>query len=635
LGGNDATDSDIDPTTGKTINTTLTGGENDMTWDAGLYQKASIGDRVWCDANMNGIQDSGEAGVSGVTVKLLSAAGAVLATTTTDANGNYLFSSLTPGDYAIQVVKPTGYSFSAKDQGADDAKDSDVDTSTGITATTTLVSGENDLSWDAGIYQTKARIGDTVWEDNNYNGIQDAGEAGIAGVSVKLLNSLGTVLKTTTTDASGKYYFDVDAGSYKVQVVKPTGYYITKQDQGANDAVDSDINASGVTGLYTVTTGQQNLTIDAGLYRKASIGDRVWDDMNHNNLQDSSEPGIADIMITLKTSAGATVATTTTDANGYYSFTGLNPGDYYLVFDKTNVMHYNYGAWNNMSDWKWAVKDVGSNDAIDSDVTGDAVSKTNVTQTVVTTLVSGENDMTWDAGITPLVIDLNGDGIHTISRANSAGTFDLLGSGTAINSGWLSADDGFLAVDKNGNGKIDSIAELFGGLGKGDGFAKLASFDSNGDGVVDANDADFASLMIWRDANGNHQTDACELMSLADAGVSSLKVGYTALPAIDDNGNLHLERSSATLADGGSVDMTDVYFNVSAADATAAGVELPTLGQLMGDDASLDGLLAGLGGGVAMTHSASANADVFDTAGLDAMKQMAALYDEHAAACCA
>jgi len=630
LGGNNATDSDIDPLTGKSVTTTINAGEVDLSWDAGLYQKASIGDKVWLDGNKNGIQDAGEAGMNGVTVNLLNSAGTVVATATTNTSGNYLFNNLAPGDYAIKVVAPAGYSFSAKDQGTNDALDSDVDTVTGKTVLTTLVSGENDLSWDAGLYQSKARIGDTVWEDRNYNGIQDAGEAGIGNVTVKLLSSAGTVLQTKTTDSNGKYFFDVDAGSYKVQVVKPSGYFTTKQNQGGNDGIDSDINSSGVTGIYTVTTGQQNLTLDAGLYKKASVGDKVWDDMNHNNLQDAGEPGISGIKVTLKTSAGSTVASSTTDSNGNYNFANLNPGDYTLVFDKTNVMHYNYGAWYNMSTWKWAVKDVGSNDAIDSDVKGDATATTNVTQTSVFNLESGENDMSWDAGITPIAIDLDGDGIQTLSRANAGGAFDLLGTGKAIQSGWLSGEDGFLAMDRNGNGRVDDISELFGGNNKGDGYAKLAAFDSNGDGVVDADDAAFADLRVWKDADGNHQTDAGELLTLDEAGVASLSLAYQALPLMDGNGNLHLERGSATMADGSTVDMTDVYFGIAAADVTDAGIELPSLADLMSDSRSLDVFLGAAEPTTLANYMAAAANDAFAGSALEAMKQLADLVDQAA-----
>jgi hypothetical protein len=213
------------------------------------------------------------------------------------------------------------------------------------------------------------------------------------------------------------------------------------------------------------------------------------------------------------------------------------------------------------------------------------ISKVNVTKTDTINLSSGENDMSWDAGITPIAIDLNGDGIHTIARGDMHGSFDLLGTGKAIQSGWLSKADGFLAIDSNSNGSIDNISELFGGTGKGSGFAKLASYDSNADGVVNASDAHFASLLIWQDANSNGKTDAGELISLAAAGVTGLNVGYTELPFLDANNNLHLERSSVTMSNGKTADMTDVYFNVAASDAAAAGVTLPTMADLMADSA--------------------------------------------------
>jgi uncharacterized repeat protein (TIGR01451 family) len=571
---------------GKVTGTSVVaGGPNVTDSDAAYYKIASfaaLGNRVWEDANANGIQDAGEKGIANVTVKLLGSAGAVLQTTATDTNGKYGF-DVHAGSYKVQVINPTGYYATKQDQGSNDGVDSDINTS-GMTGLVTVATGQQNLTIDAGLYK-KAGIGNLVWEDKNYNGIQDSGENGIANVTVKLLGSAGAVLQTTATDANGKYGFDVDAGSYKVQVINPAGYYATKQDQGSNDGIDSDINTSGMTGLVTVTAGQQNLTIDASLYLKASVGNKVWDDMNHNNIQDASEPGIGCITVNLMDATGASVlATTTTNSNGNYLFANLDPGSYVLQFDKANVQHYNYGAWYSMSNWKWAVKDAGANDAIDSDVVGDAKATANVTKTDVFTLISSQNDMTKDAGITPIVIDLNGDGIHTVSRANSVDTFDLLGNGKEIQSGWLSKDDGFLAIDSNGNGLIDNISELFGGLNKGDGFSKLSSFDSNGDGLVNFSDNDFAGLKIWQDANGNHQTDTGELFSLTEAGVTSLNVNFNEMPFLDAQGNLLLERSSATLADGNAAEMTDVYFNVSAVDAAAAGVEAPNLVNLVGAD---------------------------------------------------
>lgn len=125
---------------------------------------ASVGDRVWVDTDKNGVQDSGEAGLDNVTVRLYrpgygpdgipgnSDDADSAGTTTTAGGGLYSFTGLIPGEYYVEVVKPTGYTFSPQDQGADDTVDSDADTTTGMMATTPLVSGQNDTTWDAGLY---------------------------------------------------------------------------------------------------------------------------------------------------------------------------------------------------------------------------------------------------------------------------------------------------------------------------------------------------------------------------------------------------------------------------------------------------------------------------------------------------
>ena len=113
---------------------------------------ACLGDFVWHDMDMDGIQDDGEAGIEGVTVHLMDCEGQTLAETMTDVDGYYMFCELEPGDYNVHFVLPDGYVFSPMDQGADDAMDSDADPATGLTMCTTLEPGENDMTWDAGMH---------------------------------------------------------------------------------------------------------------------------------------------------------------------------------------------------------------------------------------------------------------------------------------------------------------------------------------------------------------------------------------------------------------------------------------------------------------------------------------------------
>jgi hypothetical protein len=81
---------------------------------------------------------------------------------------------LIPGDYYVEFIPPAGYIVSPQDQGGNDASDSDVNAVTGTTVITTLTAGENDLTWDAGLYQP-ASLGDLVWNDLDLDGVQDGG----------------------------------------------------------------------------------------------------------------------------------------------------------------------------------------------------------------------------------------------------------------------------------------------------------------------------------------------------------------------------------------------------------------------------------------------------------------------------
>ncbi|MGD9499036.1 MAG: hypothetical protein AB7V33_00910 [Halothiobacillus sp.] len=116
----------------------------------------------------------------------------------------------------------------------------------------------------------------------------------------------------------------------------------------------------------------------------------------------------------------------------------------------------------------------------------------------------------------PLTLDLDGDGLETVGiDSGRLVYFDHNGDGVKTATGWVGSDDGFLVLDRNGNGTIDSGAELFGdstvladGSTAADGFAALAEQDTNGDGVVDANDTGWGDLRVWRDLNQNGISEA-------------------------------------------------------------------------------------------------------------------------------
>ncbi|HMB22991.1 MAG TPA: SdrD B-like domain-containing protein, partial [Anaerolineales bacterium] len=219
-----------------------------------------IGDTVWADTNGNGVQDQGEAGISGVTLTLLDTNGNALlnGTATTDANGNYSF-GVNAGTYTVQV--------DASNFEAGGVLSGYSPTTAGGNTQTNAVNTENILTYDFGYRLPFASLGDLVWEDANGNGIQDDGEAGSAGVTVALLGSDGaTVVATTTTDTAGNYSFTgLMPGTYFVQILTPSEMVFTKAYAGSDDAADSDVDASGKTAAITLGAGETNTSVDAGL----------------------------------------------------------------------------------------------------------------------------------------------------------------------------------------------------------------------------------------------------------------------------------------------------------------------------------------------------------------------------------
>lgn len=339
----DAFDSDVDTVSGRTDVFSLTPADFDKTWDIGLQsavELASIGDYIWNDANNNGIQDSGEVGVGGVTVKLLDSSGTEVASTTTNADGSYEFVGVIPGDYRIEVVAPTGFTLVGKDAGSDDAVDSDVDTGTGQSDLFTLVAGGT-ADVDAGLYAAAgtSSIGDYVWLDTNGDGIQDTGESGVLGITVELYDSSNNFLQDTITDSSGAFEFNsLLAGDYYIKAILPSGstYEISPKDQGGDDALDSDVDPTTlISSSVTLVAGTPIDNLDVGLtlsVSPSSIGDYVWEDSNGDGTQNESGTGITNVEVFLLDRFGGTLGSTFTNSSGYYNFNNLSAGDYYVRF---------------------------------------------------------------------------------------------------------------------------------------------------------------------------------------------------------------------------------------------------------------------------------------------------------------
>ena len=234
-------------------------------------------------------------------------------------------------------------------------------------------------------------IGNRVFADANSNGIQDNGESGIPAVTVQLKNSGGTVVATATTDANGYYRFDnLLVGSYTVFL--PTANFasgspngplfglvsspsIQTGDKGNKGIYDVSSSANGIeTAPITVGFGLEptdesdlgsgsnppcgngpggnaydNLTIDFGMVASFtangtySIGNRVFNDngagaggIAHDGIQNGTEPGIYNVAVQLKNSGGSVVATTATDASGYYRFDNLSADTYTVLLPAAN-----------------------------------------------------------------------------------------------------------------------------------------------------------------------------------------------------------------------------------------------------------------------------------------------------------
>ncbi len=261
------------------------------------YIPAAVGNFVFGDinptgttpqdiANGNGIQDgvAQEQGIPGIIVKLYASDETLISTTITAADGSYLFDNLIPGDYYLVFVNPGTGVWTEPNSGLDDTIDSDaaiiVDDPDGSALRTELFnlsSGERDETWDAGLIglsgAASAAVGNRVWVDENRNGLQDAGEVGFPGATVRLYAADGTLLQEVQTDDQGIYGFaSLDPGQYFIEFVPPDNYVLTAQKVGNDDEVDSDIDPNtGRTASFTLIAFETNPRFDLGVFAPTNL----------------------------------------------------------------------------------------------------------------------------------------------------------------------------------------------------------------------------------------------------------------------------------------------------------------------------------------------------------------------------
>ncbi|MCE9531406.1 MAG: hypothetical protein K8T89_09845 [Planctomycetes bacterium] len=383
--------------------------------DFGVQGVGSIGDRVWVDINLDGV-DTGEPGISGVTVTatwsgfdgIPGNADDLTYTTTTDANGNYAFADLPLGSYQV-AVDPTTVPV---DLVPTYDLDSGLINPDGTTAVTLTALDPVEDGADFG-YTGQRALGDRVWLDFNGDGIQDPNEPGLTGVTVTALwggldGDLATpgdnLLLTTVTGANGIYGFSsLPPGVFQVSV----GAGLPP---GLTNTGDIDGTLDGST-LVTLAANDIRTDIDFGYQGNSSISGFVYRDYSVDGIQQLAatfpDTGIAGVTVTLTgtdINGNVTTRTTVTAADGSYSFGGLLAGNYQVTETQPPPVSQPGGFYDGLD----TVGTIGGTQ------TGTSPQKNQL----AVTLGTGENGVQYNFGENPpadpfgfVYIDLNNNGI--------------------------------------------------------------------------------------------------------------------------------------------------------------------------------------------------------------------------------
>lgn len=376
-------------------------------------------------------------------------------------------------------------------------------------------------------------IGNFVWLDSDGDGIQDAGEAAVANVTVRLYTSGGTLTASTSTNSSGSYSFVVASGTYYVEFVAPSGLSFSARAQGSDATKDSDADAAGRSALISATTSD----VDCGLIDPTYVGDRVFHDLDGDGVQDADEGGVVAVTLQLwdpgtnGVSDGGTgddvlVQTAASDGNGAYQLGNLVPRNYFLKallpagyavsprsagssgeadsdFDpttlQTGLINVTYGAKITNVDLG-VYRKVTVRGQVFHDADADGVRE------------SGDGALSSSATIQLYTLGSDGvvssdDALQSSATSTSTYSFTSVSPGSyyvkvTAPTGW-----GFVSDDQGSDDALDSDVDPATGLS-----AALTVVSAANDIVIDAGLHPFASLsgIVWKDADEDGLRDGGE-----------------------------------------------------------------------------------------------------------------------------
>ena len=284
---------------------------------ASITVKHRLSGKVYYDANESSSFDNGEDPFKDITVELLGADGSVVATTTTDADGNYSFTGLDAGTYTVKVTKAGDIAELTQTEDPDGTKDN---ASGAIT-----LNADNPVRENVNFgYIKKHAISGTVYLDQNRDKTKNTGDIDLSGVTVNLLDKDGNVVGTTTTDKDGNYSFTgLNDGTYTVQVDKTGKLADKEQTEDPSGKADSRSQA------ITFTRPDPDVTnVNFGYTGLYTVSGTVYYDKDRSESLNNSEPGFNGITVNLLDKDGKVITTTTTDKDGKYSFSKLPAGKY-------------------------------------------------------------------------------------------------------------------------------------------------------------------------------------------------------------------------------------------------------------------------------------------------------------------